>query len=99
MKFCQPCFEKLKKALADRGLHPTGVPETDPLMQATMNFYSYAIEAAGLALFVEDKEEAEVCPACYLVKHCPCGKPDCGFLAWDTQMADAALQHMTKAKA
>jgi hypothetical protein len=109
VKFCQPCFQKLKDAFAARGLHSTAIappgagpgPKTaDLLLQTSYSFYAHAVETVGLGILLDNDDGSERCPACFLVANCSCGRGDaCHYKSWADGMADMALRSARKGTA
>ena len=77
---------------------PTASPRDsyDPLMSAMLGLYVEAIDVAG-GQMLHDDAESELCPVCYVVAGCQCGRgAACLFLKWVEQAADAEMVRARK---
>ncbi len=105
MNLCQDHWEKLKKAIDDRGLSrlcektSEGIFDRaiegtfDPLLGSSGKIFQNALDIVGLDLMRPGEDGKPPCPVCYLVKHCQCGLEHCHFGSWIEAAADGALSY------
>lgn len=102
MKFCLPHWDKLRKAISDRGLdslNSKGGQEAaermqkgafDPLMNAHNAIVGNALDhqGGGFALMTANEDGSDRCPLCYLASMCPECQPCEHFEKWIEFAAD-----------
>lgn len=80
--------EKAAEQLENQLETGTRAHNFDPLMAAHNSIVEHSIEAAGLAIMVNNEDGSERCPLCYVQDNCGCKKLECHFLNWVPEVAD-----------